>query len=423
MDKINLPNVLILSINPLDLDSNNGRTISSFFHNYPVNKISQFFFHRTSPNSSICNKFYRISDEDIISFLLRKNNKLGKIVVNHENPTRIFSESLTNKLRASLFFKFLRNLLFTFTVLFNRDYIDWLNSCKPEIIFLCGGDTNFLYPLAIAIARKFNIKIINYVTDDYLLMKFTLNPFYYINRLWTKIAFLNLSRKPYTSTFTIGPQMSEFYLNRFGIKSKPLMNLVNIDNFNYYSRNLNLNRIVYIGGLHSNRWKVIKKLIVTIKEKNLPYSLDIFTFDQLNKGFYKFLKMYPFVNFKGSIKGKEVSSKLLEYDILLHVEAFDYHSRNITFLSISTKIPEYLSTGKPILAIGPKSISSMKYLSQNRIAITCNNYKEIQLKIATINNQKLLKEMNLNSYRIIKRNHDIKKVSKEFQEGLINLRN
>ena len=423
MEKFSLPNVLILSVNPLDSDSNNGKTISSFFYNYPPNNISQLFFHRSSPKSTICKNFYRISDEDVLSFLFGNAKKLGKIVTNFENQTRIFSDSFTNKLRKSLFFKLLRNLLFIISLIINKDYISWIKDFKPEIIFLCGGDANFLYPLANYLARKFNIKIVNYVTDDYLLFKFSLNPFYFINRMWTRFEFLNLSKKAYTSTFTIGPQMTDYYKFKFGIKSKPLMNLVRLDNFKFYSENLNPSKLVYIGGLHSNRWKVIKKLVLTIKENNLSLTLDIFTFDKLNKGFSKFLKKYQFVNFRGSIKGSEVSSKLLEYDVLLHVEAFDRHSKNITFLSVSTKIPEYLSTGKPILAIGPKNISSMQYLSQNRIAITCNNNKEIKLKLSTINNQRLLKDMNINSFAIIQRNHEINKISKEFQEHLLNLRN
>ena len=51
-------------------------------------------------------------------------------------------------------------------------------------------------------------------------------------------------------------------------------------------------------------------------------------------------------------------------DILLHVESFDKKAIASTKYSFSTKIPEYLSAGKCVFAVGPSNVASIKYLSQ-----------------------------------------------------------
>lgn len=60
-------------------------------------------------------------------------------------------------------------------------------------------------------------------------------------------------------------------------------------------------------------------------------------------------------------------------NILVFVESFDNGQIEKTRLSFSTKIPEYLSVGKPILAIGPEGIGAMDCLQE---AAACAYSKE-----------------------------------------------
>ena len=62
-----------------------------------------------------------------------------------------------------------------------------------------------------------------------------------------------------------------------------------------------------------------------------------------------------------------------ETDVLVHVESFDAYCKAKTSLSISTKIPEYLSSKRLILAIGPDDIASMEYLKNVAYCINSEN--------------------------------------------------
>ena len=66
----------------------------------------------------------------------------------------------------------------------------------------------------------------------------------------------------------------------------------------------------------------------------------------------------------GSVSSDEIIIEMKKYDLLVHIESFEKKYTNKTKLSISTKIPEYLATGRPILAVGPRDISSIKYIKE-----------------------------------------------------------
>ena len=66
---------------------------------------------------------------------------------------------------------------------------------------------------------------------------------------------------------------------------------------------------------------------------------------------------------------------------MVHVESKKRKYRNITKLSVSTKISEYLAFRKCILAYGPIDVASIKYLKDNKSGIVCTTKEEVYLKL------------------------------------------
>ena len=71
----------------------------------------------------------------------------------------------------------------------------------------------------------------------------------------------------------------------------------------------------------------------------------------------------------GSLGKDELKLKLNEADVLVFVESFDEDQIEKTKYSLSTKVPEYLSVGKPIFAVGPLEVGSMDYLRDVAICV------------------------------------------------------
>jgi hypothetical protein len=79
------------------------------------------------------------------------------------------------------------------------------------------------------------------------------------------------------------------------------------------------------------------------------------------------------VIYKGCAYGDELSKALSDSDILLHVESDDKYYRRLTRFSVSTKIPEYLITGKLVLAYGPPEVASISLFLENGIGVVISS--------------------------------------------------
>jgi glycosyltransferase involved in cell wall biosynthesis len=67
--------------------------------------------------------------------------------------------------------------------------------------------------------------------------------------------------------------------------------------------------------------------------------------------------------FCGGASATQIAEIYAKADILLHMESFDKRAIASTKYSFSTKIPEYLSANKCVLAVGPDEVASVRYLA------------------------------------------------------------
>ena len=76
-------------------------------------------------------------------------------------------------------------------------------------------------------------------------------------------------------------------------------------------------------------------------------------------------------------------------------------------LSFSTKITDYLKSGKCIFAIGDKDIAPIDYFARYDSAITATSYEEISQKLKLLTeNQNLILEYGQKAFECGKQNHD-----------------
>ncbi|GAB3957775.1 hypothetical protein GCM10027614_73890 [Micromonospora vulcania] len=65
-----------------------------------------------------------------------------------------------------------------------------------------------------------------------------------------------------------------------------------------------------------------------------------------------------------SLASDEVPAALRSADVLVHIESFDQEIRRYTRYSVSTKIPQYLASGRPIFGYGPAEVASMNHIQE-----------------------------------------------------------
>ena len=76
---------------------------------------------------------------------------------------------------------------------------------------------------------------------------------------------------------------------------------------------------------------------------------------------------------------------------LFIAEGFDLYNKSLVRCAISTKIMDYLSVGRCILAIGPRDISSIEYLKEHDLALVACSRQELEIIVSDmVNNREII---------------------------------
>lgn len=414
MEKITEPKILVISNNSFSTTENNGKTLSSLFREFKVENVAQIYMDNKNPDNTYYNKYYSI-------FYNREIQ-----VENHEGTLKnnLFIDFIKSKLKKSNFARLIREIIWKFKFSKLDSMYEWIAEFSPDLIFYCAGDFEFGYDLVTEIQKNISTKLAVFITDDYILPRKTLNIFWIIRRkrLFDKMK-KTLSKSDLF--FTISEQMSTIYGNLFNVQSNVILNLTkSMKVLQKKEKKDNVLKLIYAGGLHLNRYKTLIKLTQAIQQYNLNRKsdqtrvyLEIYSNINPSKNIRNKLNKHNSSAFLGALNSSELKIKLNENDVLVHVEAFDKKSIHSTMLSISTKIPEYLSLEKPIFAIGPKEIASMQYLKD--VSLCVNNPRDILKKLDNfIQDNQLRTDLATKAFAKYNDYHDYDINSKRLKESI-----
>lgn len=409
--------ILILSNNVLSEISNNGKTLLSFFKNYECSHIAQLYFSDEIPDVECFTKYYRISDKDILKAIFRRHAECGHSVsttdVNKEIKRNIFMPK-------NYFLRFLREVLWYSKRWRTERLKGWLNEFSPDLVFFMGGDCCFAYDICEYICDTTGAVPVLYITDDYILKRYEVSPFFWIRRGMLLRRMKKLTKRC-VDFFTISEPMRKCYKDVLGKDSIVIAN-VSIDLHDAVPINSKY-ELIYAGGLHYNRWKTLSAIGYALSMYNIDAEkkahLTIYSTKKPSTKVLNALEQHTACSYRGTLAADEIMKELQAADILVHAEAFDRKSRQATRLSFSTKIPEYLSLRKCILAVGPKELASMEYLKDCAFSIT-DPVMINKTNMAMLFNENELEHMAERAYEKYLKNHSVEMIRERFIERLTN---
>lgn len=302
----------------------------------------------------------------------------------------------------------LRGLLDLIPYKISNNLDEFISDFNPDYIYTLPASVR-ISKLVNDLSIKYSTPIIPHFMDDCLTtlyndskLMFLIRKFYlhHVNKLIDNSFF----------TLCISELMCKEYKRRYpNVEFYPLMHCIN----EYHEPQLlhaEKLKICYSGGFHLSRIDVIIELCELINKTNKDdVELYFFTSETNWVMYSEQLKKYSFVKYLGFKTPEYVYNYMLDnFNVLLHVESFDENVSIYTKYSISTKIPEYLSLGKMVLAIGPKDVASIKYLKDNDAAIVIDdeNNKDIWLeKIESLKKGNDNKQILFNAKNLFIKNH------------------
>ena len=416
--------VLVIAANPFSDINNNGKTLKSIFSTFKRDQLYELYF-RPQDNiigdGEFAKSYYAFGVMDIMRSIIRFSPKCGGVQSFEKSKSKEVAEDKVYRglLKGNLKnIKWLRSLLWRTRKWDTNEYRAWVEQCKPNIVFALLGGPGIMFTIAQEIAKQQNIPLAVYFTDDYLIHWPQNSLIGKIRHSKDEKAFRQIVNKA-SIGFCIGEKMCEEYEAVFGKKFYPIMNCADIQSYSNKPTDNQHPVISYFGSLWLNRWKMISRLADLVGENGEIY---VYTANELNQemqnAFHK-----SNIHFKAPVLGEQYKQAVQESDILLHVESDEPDCREKTALSISTKIPDCLVSGKPMMAFGPTEVASIRLLKDYNIGFvvssedSVDNNKKIIANF--LNNPKVQEEYAERGYLFAENHFDKTKVSQDVKQKLL----
>lgn len=415
------PRVLIISGDPFNKSNGTGITLSNLFDGWDKNCIAQIYIADIVPSKDVCNKFYKLKPQVVFfDYYLRKTlspfieseseSAISPAAVAQNSSKRSFKSKIHLNLRA----------IADFSPLFlPEDMYTWIKDFNPDVIYCALGSARMI-DLTNEISGKIRKPIVPHFMDDWP------------STLYTQNELGGLARKMFNNKFNkmllksngglcISEQMAEEYKIRYKLPFSPFVNCVNDSLF---SAPVNIKNeefiFMYVGGLHLKRWQSILDISQAIEELNrigkkivLKIYCPLKDINLYEKHFVNF----PATKFEGSLSSDEVATTLKMATVLVHVESFEENIAKYTKFSLSTKIPQYMAAGKPVLGYGPFILASMQHIvksNSGKVVSEKNHEKLVESLKNLVTDNELLFQYALKGFRFAERFH-----SKSYNDKLL----
>ena len=370
--------VLVVATNSFSKTENNGKTLCSFFSNFNPENIAQLYFGvGENPYIEFCNNYYRVTEIDILRSIYNRipttSNTHQELVNSLKNNTYRQAPWYYRKIYSRKM-RLIKEYVWKLRTWDSPDLKKWIEEFKPEAIFAMLGSNIYTHKIAIRLSERYNIPLFVFFTDDYFLNSTSKSLVGRIHYRFLRKQYIETVEKSHT-LYAIGQKMQDEYSKYFSKSFGILGNGIDVEQYsNLMPKKIKKGEtlvISYIGALHSNRWKTISALGEIIKEVNMRLDgtkmrIKVFSPTGLRKRMAKAFKNSE-VEFCGSLDTAGVIKQMEASHFLLHVESFDKEHRTYVRYSVSTKISEYLSSNRMLLAYGPHEVASMQLLMGNNL--------------------------------------------------------
>lgn len=294
-----------------------------------------------------------------------KENKTKDISYKNKNTQRFFHKSIS-VLRYLGLYNYLRKLRLS------SEFLDWFDHIKPDIVYTQLGSLYLMSFINELIAAR-DFKLVIHIMDDWP------------NFLQGKMFYKELIREEIDNNLktilrhadlklSISNLMSMEYNKRYGKEWLTFHNCIpdRNDAVELKTKN-NINKcvnIMYFGKIgHSNRNTIntFIRIIEDYPQNDFKFHIYSTDYDIFKKNSFKNTYIYKAIDYNKALM------KMSSADLLLLPFDFSTQNKKYVKFSMPTKMPEYMSSGTPILIIAPQECALSKYAVDNNVAIVCHD--------------------------------------------------
>lgn len=419
----NLPKVLILSRGVWDDSKGTSSTLTNLFEDYDPDKLALMYIETITPNTKCCNRFFQISEFSLIHKIYKWRTKTGHAFDTKGQVQAVTDDKIAEQEAStmqyvrghrSIWLSFAREILWAFNGWKSKELKQFVQDFNPDVIWMDGSPLplmNRLYDYVLKIAKK---PAVIFMQDD-------VYTYESCGSKWSSKLYKWLLRKKVRKVvrqsddmFVISPKMKKEYDTIFGVNSTVITKGVDVDRLPPISHEIhNPIRLVYLGQVIYGRIYSLISIAEALRKINADgqkMQLFVYTNNQLGEEEKSKLIVKDSVFLMPPVPYSEVPRVMAENDVVVFVESLNPHFFNVARLSFSTKICDYLASGKCIFAVGPDSIAPMEYLRDEDVALVATSLDEIQKQVIKLSDIRVVKEYEEKARCCVIAKHDKKKI-------------
>lgn len=413
------PRLLIVGTTPYST-KDQSRSFDAFFHFWEKGNIAQVFCKPQSPVQGHCGTLFQITDYRMLQRWEGKRIETGKIYHYDELPDSNESERRTDESgKAPRAYKFglrhtplthlLRGLLWRKRFWCTDALNKWLDEFKPECVFLSFSDDYFIPRIALYVAERYNIPIVNSILDDYYFnIEKSLNPLYW----WYKLTYKKLIRKVLRhkgSAIYISDKIRDKYNSDLGLDGETVYLTSTVKRKPFAPVNENNPLITYFGNIGIGRNYSLNDIGEALGQINPHYRIEVYSGSK-DPQQYAVFSSNPNVFYGGSIPYEAVQEKMQNSDVTVIVEGFEEKDINLSRYSLSTKAADALASGATILTYGSQECGIVEYMQSTMASFVCTEKTQLVETIKKmLGNRDLQKQYYDQAIVMTEQHHNIRK--------------
>lgn len=419
------PRLLIVGTTPYST-KDQSRSFDAFFHFWEKENIAQIFCRPQSPVKGHCGTLFQITDYRMLQRWKGKGLETGKVYYYDDLPDSNESAQRTDEtenapqaykfgLRHSPLTHLLRGLLWRKRFWRTEALKEWLDEFKPECVFLSFSDDYFIPQIALYVAERYNIPIVNSILDDYYFnTHFSLSPLYW----WYKLSYKKLIRKVLAhkgSAIYISDKIRDKYNGEMGLDGETIYLTSTVKRKPFAPVNTENPLITYFGNIGMGRNHSLNDIGYALGKINPHYKLEIYS-GAKDPALYEIFKSNQNIFYGGLIPYEQVQEKMRKSDVTVIVEGFKEKDVNLSRYSLSTKAADALASGATILTYGSQECGIVEYMQSTKASFVCTEKGQLVDTIKQMLERKDLQERYY-AQQIVMTNehHNIKKSCETFE--------
>lgn len=414
------PKILIVSRLNWD-DTSVSNTLSNLFGDYDPDKIARIYIETQHPNTCCCKRFYQISEFSLVKKIFNWGLNTGKVITTDgsvvKRPQAV--DDATAKQEASVMNWVRSHRSSIFTVL--RDFLWYLNGWKtkelrafikdfnPDVVWLDGSPLILMNRLNNYVYKVAQKPTVTFLMDDVYCYESCTGLFDRVYKFFLRKQ-VKWTVDHCKHVFVSSQKMKTEYDRIFGVDSTFITKSFEADKLKTDVEVIhNPVRLVYLGNVLIGRLGTLIKIAKCMKEINKGHQklqLSIYTNSFIFEEEKKQLLCDSGVRLCPPISFDKVPEIIAENDVQVFTESMDGKDMSVARLSFSTKIIDYIQSGKCILAVGPKDVAPIEYFKKEDAAIVATNMEELMASLLKLTNEDIIREYAKKAIACGKRNHD-----------------